>query len=91
MYCIEESFRTGTAMFQAVMFAAIFESYRPAIEIEVEKELGRKMSNDEWRYLICESFKKVQVDRQQEQSKQWFQLLDDRKIIRDFVWNTKCT
>jgi hypothetical protein len=83
---VEESFRTGTAMFCAVLFAATLESYRPAIELELRKELGRKLTDDEWLYLIRESFKKVQVDRQQEQFRQWLQHLAGRKVIHDFVW-----
>lgn len=86
MYSVDESFRTGTAMFYAVLSAALFEIYRPAIEAELEKKLWRKLTDDERTYFIREVFKKVQTERQQEQLRRWFQHLIDRKIIHDFVW-----
>lgn len=88
MYSLEESFRTGTAMFCVVLFAATLESYRPAIERKLAEKLGRRMSNDEWLYLIRESFKRVQIDRDRERLRQRFQQLAGKKVIYEFVWNS---
>ena len=53
--------------YQPFGYASIFESYRPEIEAELKKVIGRKLTNDEWLYLIRETWGKVQVDREQEQ------------------------
>ena len=85
---LEDCFKTGMAMFWVLLLAVTSESYRPAIESELEKELGRKPTNEEWHYFLQESYQRSKAELQQETLRQWCQRLVDRKTIHDFVWNS---
>ena len=87
MSSLEESFKTGMVLMSVMLLAGTFETYRPTIESRLVKKLGRKPTNEEWHYFLQECYEKVKVDFQQEQFRQWVQLLADRKAIHDFIWN----
>jgi len=86
MNSLEDCLKTGMTIFWVMLLAMTSESYRPAIESELEKELGRKPTDNEWLYFLKECIKRVQADLQQEQFKRRLQHLAGRKIIHDFVW-----
>ena len=86
MNSLEESFKTGMAMFWVMLLTATCESYRPEIEPELGTILGRKPTDDEWHYFLRECIKKAHAGQQQKQFRQWLQNLAGRKIIHDFVW-----
>lgn len=88
MYSIEGSFQTGIAICHAALVASLYEIYRPGIEVELGKKLGRRLTADERVYLIRESLQKAQAEREQEQANQWIRQQADREIIHDFVWNS---
>ncbi len=84
---LEDSLETGISMFSVMLLAGVCETYRPIIESELEKKLGRKMTNEEWHYFLQECYEKAKADLQQERFRRWSQHLSDRKIIHDFVWH----
>lgn len=86
MYSMEDYFQFGMAIFYAAFVGGLFEIYRPGMEAELEKKLGRRLTTDERSYLIRELILRIQVERQQKQANQWIQHQVDREIIHDFVW-----
>ncbi len=54
---------------------------------DIEKQVGRKLTDWEWQYYLQESYRKAETDFRQQTVRQWRQSLVDRQIIHDFVWN----
>jgi len=84
---LEDSFKAGMNLLPALVFIGLSEMIRPIVAPEVERRMGRRLTDWEWRYYIIESYRKREAERHQQIVKQWCQRLIDRKIIRDFVWN----
>ncbi len=53
---------------------------------DIEKQVGRKLTDWEWQYYLQESYRKAETDFRQQTVRQWRQSLVDRQIIHDFVW-----
>ena len=87
MNSLEDSFKAAMNLLPALVFIGLSEMIRPLVAPEVEKRLGRKLTEWEWRYYILESYRKREAEHQQQIVREWWQRLVDRKIIHDFVWN----
>ena len=87
MNSLEDSSKAAMNLLPAVVFIGLSEMIRPIVAPEVEKRLGRRLTDWEWRYYIIESYRKSEVERQQQIVEQWYQQSVDRQIIHDFVWN----
>jgi len=87
MNSLEDSFKAAMNLLPALVFIGLSEMIRPLVAPEVEKRLGRKLTEWEWRYYILESYRKREAEHQQQIVREWCQRLVDRKIIHDFVWN----
>ena len=86
MNSLEDSFKAAMNLLPAVVFIGLSEMIRPIVAPEVEKRLGRKLTDSEWRYYVIESYRKKEAERRQQIARQWFQRLADLKVIHDFVW-----
>ncbi|GMW04653.1 MAG: hypothetical protein AMXMBFR85_06360 [Dehalococcoides mccartyi] len=82
----QDSFKTGINLIPALVFLGLNSMVRPLIEPELEKRLGRKLTDWEWEYYLQESYRKFEVDSQNKAIQKFRQCLNDRQIIRDFVW-----
>ena len=87
MNSLDNSSKAAMNLLPSVVFIGLSEMIRPIVAPEVEKRLGRKLTEDEWRYYILESYWKGEAERQQQIVSQWYQELAARKVIYDFVWN----
>jgi len=83
----QDSFKTGMNLIPALVFLGLNSMIRPIIAPELEKRLGRKLTDWEWEYYLQESYRKANLDSQQTAMQKCRQWLIDRQIIRDFVWN----
>jgi hypothetical protein len=69
------------------MFMWVCDMLRPILAPEVEKGLGRKLTDGEWLYYLLESYRKGEAEQRRQIVRQLYQQLADMKIIHDFVWN----
>jgi hypothetical protein len=72
-----------------IAFLGTMDMLRVILTPELEKMLGRKLTDWDWGYYLREFFRKVEAGLQQEIAKQRLQRLDDMKVIHDFVWEVK--
>lgn len=70
----------------ALVFIGMSDMLRAFLSFEIEEQLGRKLTDLEWKYFLQESNRKAEADSQQRIISQWRQSLADRQIIHDFVW-----
>ena len=70
----------------ALVFIGMSDMLRALLSIEIEDQLGRKLTDLEWQYFLQERNIKSEVDYRQRITGQWQQRLVDRQIIHDFVW-----
>jgi len=82
----QDSFRKGMDLIPALVFLGLKSMIRPIIAPELEKKLGRTLTDWEWKYYLQESYRKAKVESRQQVVKQWRQQLVDRQIIYHFVW-----
>ncbi len=76
-----------TCFMPVVVFMGILGMLKPILAPELEKKLGRKLTEWDWEYYQHESFRKLITGLQEEKDRQRLQRLDDMKIIYDFVWS----
>lgn len=82
----QENLKTGMNLIPALVFLGLNSMIRPLIAPELEKRLGRKLTDWEWEFYLQESYRKFEVDSQKKAMQKCRQWLVDRKIIHDFVW-----
>jgi hypothetical protein len=70
----------------ALVFIGLSEMVRTILTYDIEKRLGRKLTDWEWQYFLQESNRKFEADSRQEVTRQLQQQVIDRKTIYDFVW-----
>ena len=70
----------------ALVFIGMSDMLRALLALEIEEQLGRKLTDWEWQYFLQESNRKAEADSRQRIVSQWRQSLADRQIIHDFVW-----
>jgi hypothetical protein len=70
-----------------LMFMWVCDMLRPILAPEVEKGLGRKLTDGEWLYYLLESYRKGEAEQRRQIVRQLYQQLADMKTIHDFVWN----
>ena len=68
-------------------FIGTSDMLRGILAHDIEKQVGRKLTDWEWQYYLQESYRKAETDFRQQTVRQWRQRLVDMKIIHDFVWN----
>ncbi len=86
MNSLQDSFKAAMDLIPAVVFMGLSSMIRWIIAPDIEKRLGRKLTDWEWGYYLQESFRKAKAESQLEIGRQWRQWLVDRQIIHDFVW-----
>ena len=69
-----------------LVFIGMSDMLRSFLSFEIEKQLGRKLTDWEWQYFLQERNRKSEIDSRQRIVSQWRQSLTDRQIIHDFVW-----
>ena len=82
----QDSFKASADLIPALVFLGLNSMIRPIIAPELEKRLGRKLTDWEWKYYLQESYRKAKAESRQQVIKQWRQRLVDRQIICHFVW-----
>ena len=75
-----------TYFMPVVGFMGIIGMLKPILAPELEKKLGRKLTDWDWEYYRHESFRKLIAGLQEEKDRQRLQRLDDMKVIYDMVW-----
>ena len=83
---LEDSFKAAMNLLPAVVFIGLSEMIRPIVAPEVEKRLGRRLTEWELRYYIVESYRKREAEHHQQIVRQWYQILADLRVIHDFAW-----
>ncbi|MFH0896709.1 MAG: hypothetical protein V1850_01500 [Candidatus Bathyarchaeota archaeon] len=83
----QDSLKTGMDLLSALVFIGMSDMLRGIVAPELEKRLGRKLTDLEWEFYLQESYRKAKMEYWQKTVRQWRQWLVDRKIIQDFVWN----
>jgi hypothetical protein len=71
-----------------VAMMGICQMARDIIAFDVEKRLGRKLTDWEFRYLLREQKRKAEADAREKRIRRLEQEFVDRRVIHDFVWNT---
>jgi hypothetical protein len=75
-----------TDFIPVIAFMGVVDMLRPILTPELEKKLGRKLTDWDWQYYLHEYCRKVEEYLQQEVVRQRLQRFFDKKIIHDFVW-----
>jgi len=86
MNSLEDSFKAAMNLLPVVVFIGLSEMVKPIIARDVEEMLGRRLTDEEWRYYLREYYRKREAARQQQILEEQYQQLVDRQIIHDFVW-----
>ncbi|MDD5038665.1 MAG: hypothetical protein PHN78_05050 [Dehalococcoidales bacterium] len=81
-----ESFKTGVDLIPCIVLLGLNSMISPMIAPEIEKRLGRKMTDWDWGYYLQESYRKAESESLCQIIRQWRQCFVDRQIIHDFVW-----
>ena len=76
----------ATNLIPALVFIGMSDMLRALLSIEIEDQLGRKLTDWEWQYFLQERNRKSEVDSRQRIVSHWRQSLADRQTIHDFVW-----
>lgn len=84
----QDSFKAGMNLIPALVLLGLNSMIRPMIEPELEKRLGRKLTDWEWEYYLHEGYRKAKAEAQQKAMQKYSQWLVDRQIIHDFVWDS---
>ena len=82
----QDSFKAGMDLIPALVFLGLNSMIRPIVAPELEKRLGRKLTDWEWEYYLQESYRKAKSESQLQIIRQWRRRLTDMQIIHDFVW-----
>ncbi|AHB13484.1 hypothetical protein [Dehalococcoides mccartyi] len=86
MNSLNDSLKVGIDLIPCIALLGLTSMIRPMIAPEIEKRLGRKMTDWEWGYYLEESYRKFKADSLQDIVGQWLQRLAVMQIIHDFVW-----
>jgi len=87
MRSLEDSFKAAMNLLPVLVYMGLSEMIKPIIARDIEERLGRKLTEDEWRYYIRETYRKREAKRHQQIREEQYQQLVDRQIIHDFAWN----
>ena len=86
MNSLQDNFNACIDLIPVLVLLGLNSMIRPMIAPEIEKRLGRKMTDWEWGYYLEESYRKYRVASLQEIVGQLQQWLADMQTIRDFAW-----
>ncbi len=59
---------------------------RDFLAFEIEEQIGRKLTDWEWKYFLQERNRKDEVEARQQLVSQWRESLATKQKIHDFVW-----
>jgi len=86
MNSLQDSFKKAMDLMPILVFMGLNSMIRPIIAPELEKRLGRKLTEWEWKYYLQESYRKIKLDYQKQTTFQWRQRFTDMQTIHDFAW-----
>ena len=89
MNSLQDSFSVAIDWIPALVFVGMSEMVRKILAYDIEKRLGRKLTDWEWWYFLQESNRKAELESRQRIISQWRQSLTGRQIIHDFVWEER--
>ena len=87
MNSLQDSFKAAMDLLPALVFMGLSSMVRGIVEPELEKRLGRKLTDWDCQAYLRELDKKVEFESKQEIHKARQARMNDLKIIHDFVWN----
>jgi len=61
---------------------------RSLLTIDIEKQIGRKLTDCEYQCFLQERDRKAEAEARQHLISQWIESLAIRQKIHDFVWNS---
>jgi len=82
----QDSFKESINLISVLVFIGLGEMVRTLSAYDIEKKLGRKLTDWEWQYFLQESNRKAELESRQRIIGQWQQQMADRQVIHDFVW-----
>jgi len=82
----QDNFEKPIDWIPALVCIGLSEMVRTILVYDIEKQLGRKLTDWEWQYFLQESNRKSDIESRQRIISQWRQQLADRQVIHDFVW-----
>ena len=75
-----------TDFIPVLAFMVVADMLRSILAPELEKGLGRKLTDWDWQYYLREGFRRAKAESRQETVRQRLQRIADMEIIHDFVW-----
>jgi hypothetical protein len=85
----QDSYKEAINLISVLVFIGLSEMVRTLSAYDIEKRLGRKLTDLEWQYFLQESNRKTELESRQRIISQWQQQLADRQVIHDFVWGVR--
>jgi ABC-type bacteriocin/lantibiotic exporter with double-glycine peptidase domain len=76
-----------TRFIPVVVFIGTLNMVRDFLAFEIEEQIGRQLTDWEWKYFLQERNRKREVEARQQIVSQWRESLAVRQKIHDFVWN----
>jgi hypothetical protein len=70
-----------------LVLGVFLNAFNSVTLLDLEKRLGRKLTDWDSQYLTREAQRRVEADSRQEIARQRLKRSDDMKIIHDFVWD----
>ncbi len=70
-----------------LVFSTFSDIFKAFIKPDLEKKLGRNMTDWDWQAYLREADKKAEFDAQEKVRRERQARMNDLKIIHDFVWN----
>jgi hypothetical protein len=83
----QDNFKESIDPISVLVYIGLSEMVRSILVHDIEKRLGRKLTDCEWQYFLQESNRKSDMESRQRIISQWRQQLADRQTIHDFVWS----
>jgi hypothetical protein len=81
------TFQEGIELFATMLLFSYFNGiFKVAVGPELEKRLGRKVTDQDWQVCLEEVCKKAEFDTQQKMLAAQQARINDQKIIHNFVW-----
>ena len=85
----QDSYKETMNLISVLVFIGLSEMVRIMLAYDIEKQLGRKLTDWEWQYFFQESNRKGELESRQRIISRWRQQLADRQKIHDFVWGER--
>lgn len=76
-----------TRFIPVIVFTGTLNMLRDFLAVEIEEQIGRKLTDCEWQYFLQERNRKEEIEAGQQTISEWWQSLAVKQKIHDFVWN----